>query len=467
MITVPNFNLSVGKPLSLEKIALNCSEYNENSILMVLKSAAKKHKISFGVEIFKLQYQVELDDILIIPGPVVGVVDCSYFKLTFEPKFSGISVGKCLAFAQVAGAIELVNHSETIVEEEVSYDALTTSVDYFSKAFLSSVYDVLKQGVIKSRQHITKVDPEIRGNIDFQSTISNASEFPTVQISEPTSDLDVNQYIKGAISTVLKEAKCTEIKGIAGELLNVFHEVSDYVPNINELSLSNSTTLHRKDYEKCLTLAQVIYDGFHYEGGEEDSFTPYFTINLDALFERLVSQQLEKQILPANFDVCSQLEIDHPVEPIMEGKRIKPDVVVIPKDNNKSFKNIIIDSKNKYSVSENSKLLVSNSDIYQITYYAQCFNTDYAILVYPGNNKNCSKYPIQSAEGRSSYEKKRQKAFDKIKSDSGTFSKLNFITHEVNIFYWRVDLTGTMKNTEQSFAQLALFITDLSKGELI
>ena len=467
MTTVANLKVSVGNPLSLEEISSLCPVYTEREIIAALKAAAKKHKLSFGVEVFKLQYVVEGDGLVIIPGPAVGIVDCGFFRLTFEPKFSGISVGKCLAFAQIAGAVELVNHSETIVEQEVSYDSLTSSIDYFSKAFLSSVYDVLQQGLITTRVERSRVDSEARGNIDFFSTISGASEFPVIQVAEQSCDLSVNRFIKGAIAEVLKSKACNDVKGLAGELLNVFNDVADQIPDIKEINLSSHTTLQRNDYEKCITLAQIIFDGFNYESGDENSFTPYFTINLDLLFERLVSQQLQVQILPENFEVNSQFELEHPASPPMHLKVIKPDIVVSPKDSSLGYKNVVVDSKNKYSMSGNDQLSVSNSDLYQMTYYAQCFQTNCAVLVYPGNKKNCSKYPIQSAEGRAVYEKKRAKAVEKIRSNSKSYVQLAFEGHSVDIYFWRVDLTGTMKETEHSFAQLALFLTDLSKNELV
>ncbi len=466
MTTVPNLKLSVGNPLSLEEISSSCPSYTESEIISALKVAAKKHKLSFGVEVFKLQYVVDKDGLVIIPGPAVGIVDCTFFRLTFEPKFSGISVGKCLALAQVSGSVELVNHSETIVEQEVSYDCLTSSIDYFSKAFLSSVYDVLQQGLIKTRVERSKVDPEVRGNIDFFNTISGASEFPIVKVAEQTNDVSVNRFIKGAITEVIKSRACNDVKGVAGELLNVFNDVADNIPDINEINLSSHTTLQRNDYEKCITLAQIIFDGFNYESGDESSFTPYFTINLDLLFERLVIQQLQVQILSESFDVRPQFEFDHPATPPMQLKFIKPDIVVLPKDSSLGYKSVVVDSKNKYSMSGSDILSVSNSDLYQMTYYAQCFETNYAVLVYPGNKENCSKYPIPSSEGRVAYENKRSRAVEKIRSDSKSYVKLSFENHSVDIYFWRVDLTGTMKETEHSFAQLALFLTDLSKNEL-
>ena len=466
MRVTPNLMISVGNPLKLDVIASECPEHSESEILSALKTAAIKHKHSFGVDIFTIQYLVSEDVVHIVPGPVVGVVDCSFFKLTFTPKFTGLSVGKCLALAQIAEAVDLVNHSETIVDEEVSFDTLSNSIDYFSKAFLSSIYDVLNQGIIRERTGIYKMDPELRGDIDFQTTISNSLEFPAVHMSVPTNDVDVNRYIKGAVIEVIRHSKSLEIRGLAGELLNVFSDVSHNIPDINEFNLSSSTTLQRRDYDKCLTLAQIIYDGFYTTEGDEESFTPYFTINLDNLFERLVAQQLEKQILPSNFEVISQCEKSHPCEPKLVGKLIKPDIIVSPIDSSKGWNNIVIDSKNKYSLSESDSLTVSNSDLYQMIYYAQCFDTNYAILVYPGNQVNASKYPIQSAEGRSTYEKKRQKAFQKIKSSSNTYTNFLFNTHNIELYFWRVNLSGTTRDTEQSFAQLALFVTDLAKGEL-
>lgn len=460
----PDFKLAVGIPLSVEEIAEGCPDLDESKIISVLKSSARKHRLLFGVELFKIQYNLTNDCMTLIPGPVVGRVDCLFFTLTFEPKFRDITVGKCLAFAQICGAIELLNHSNDVVEDEVSYESLTKSVDYFAKAFLSAVYDILHLGILETRTLVARHDSNLRGDIDFQKSIESASEFPVVNSGLPTINLPVNQYIKGAVRKVLDSACCSEIKGIAGQAMNVFCDVEDVDISLDEVNLNNSTTLKRPDYERCVALAEIIYNGYWYLDGEESSFSPFFTINLDLLFEKLVEFSLKNQVAEDNFRIIGQLESEHPAEPAFKDKYLKPDILLEPK-NSDNHKNIIIDCKNKYSYSNNDKLSISNSDIYQIVYYANCFKTNYAVLVYPGNRYNCTKYPIPSSEGRSAYLKKRDRAFGKVKEES--YTCLTFDSHKIDLFFWRIDLTGSMKDTEQSFAQLALFLTDLSKRELV
>ena len=464
MTSIPDFRLSVGIPLAVEKVCLKISGLEKSRVISLLKIAARKHKNLFGSEIFRLQYELQADSLMIIPGPVIGKVDCEEFSLTFEPKFEGISVGKCLAFAHLCQAAELVNQDGNVVDDEVSDDCLTSSLDYFSKAFVAAVFSIFQTGILESRKSYSCKDSELKGEINFGESIAKASEFPIVNTQKPSIDLPVNRYLKSTLRKVIETASSDELKGLAGQALNLFTDASDQDVEYENVDLNISTTLRRTDYEKALLLAEIIQTGYRFENGSELSFSPFFTINLDILFEKLVEFSIKNKVSDENFFVSSQVELKHPANPELKGKCIKPDVILSAK-NNPRYKNVVIDCKNKYSLSGNSELSISNADIYQMIYYAQCFETKFAVLVYPGNAENRTTYPIEGSEGRASYRKKRAKAIDRILKTS--YSRLRFESHDIHLFFWRVDLTGTMRDTELSFTQLALFLTDLSKNKLI
>lgn len=464
MLSMPDFKLSVGVPLTIETICEIIPDVDESKIIFLLKNAIRAHKSVYGVDVFTLQYQVKQDSLAVIPGPNIGRVNCELFSLTFTPKFEGLSVGKCLAFAHICKSLELVNYDGDIVDDEVSDDSLISSYDYFSKAFVASVFDIFHSGILDTRVSFRCMSSELKGDIDFNQTIGEASEFPIVSCQRPSIDLPVNQYLKKTLVDIVGAASSMELIGLAGQALNQFVDVSDVELDFDELDLNAATTMRRLDYEKSLSLAAIIRNGYNYEKGGEKSFSPYFTMNLDNLFEKLVGYFVKSQVSNINFDVLLQLEKLHPASPELKSKLIKPDLVLQPKDNSK-YKNVVVDCKNKYSMLNDGALSIANADIYQMTYYAQCFYTEYAVLVYPGNFKNRTVYPIEGSEGRSSYIQKRNRAFDTILRNS--YTCMSFNSHKIHLFFWKVDLTGTMKDTELSFAQLSLFLTDLSKNELI
>jgi len=156
---------------------------------------------------------------------------------------------------------------------------------------------------------------------------------------------------------------------------------------------------------------------------------------------------------------------EHPTDPKLLNKEIKPDIVVEPTEQSNR---IVLDTKNKYSsINTDSFPDVANNDLYQITYYAISLNAKGVLLVYPASGENWTKYPLKSSESEEAYQKKRLKRTAEIHKDlKSSFKVIISQNQEVTIYLWRVKLDGTMEETRKSIAELAHFILDLLRGEI-
>jgi hypothetical protein len=131
---------------------------------------------------------------------------------------------------------------------------------------------------------------------------------------------------------------------------------------------------------------------------------------------------------------------------------IKPDLVITHRDSGRS---IVIDLKNKYSrVDIDVKPSLSNPDIYQISYYAQALGIDKAMLIYP-TTTSVEAFPIKRSESTAAYLTKIQR-FRERRQSSEPILRLG--ANEVALLPYQVDLSGSMANTAESLASLAMFI---------
>ena len=160
------------------------------------------------------------------------------------------------------------------------------------------------------------------------------------------------------------------------------------------------------------------------------------------------------------YDLKIQATIPHPISPILPNRYYSPDILFKPKDDSVVF---VVDTKNKYTqMSSAIDCQVSNSDLFQMAYYAQAQGSDTIVLLYPGNDETASGFPLKAAESDSSYATRLRRYFTNIHSNPQLSFILKF-NPNIRFYVWRVDLSGSIKNTRDSVARLAQFLAELYK----
>ena len=100
-------------------------------------------------------------------------------------------------------------------------------------------------------------------------------------------------------------------------------------------------------------------------------------------------------------------------------------------------------------------------------YYAETLQSDCAVLVYPGNGQSHNKYPIKGSESESSYQSKRQRSLEAMLNEGNCIYSLpKNDSSNFHLVIWRINLTGTLKDTRYSMAQLGQFLADLLSAEI-
>ena len=210
----------------------------------------------------------------------------------------------------------------------------------------------------------------------------------------------------------------------------------------------------------------LILNGFKSKIGGDKSFSPYFTINLDYLFEKYCAFEIGKLMANKSCQVLIQQSNNHNFIPGLDAKKICPDIIVKSTQEVDS-RCIIVDTKNKFSLSTEDNTSISNSDIFQIFYYAMAFKSNIGILLYPGDNRTATTYPIMGSEGLNSYKIKRNNKINEMLQSGKDIFCMNNGAHVFYLVTWRINLSDTLKDTRQSIAELCQFIADAATNKIL
>ena len=456
------FQLRQKSPIVISEIASSLTDTGEGDVRRALQRAIKRHYDRYGNEPFRLQYDRRCGDV-VVANSVIGLCDCGDFDLEIVPKFSGLEIGKCLQLAHQCGFSSLVQHNSTVVDEKISDISKLSGIDYFAQAFLGSLLDVIGNGLSFVPGVTAGPDSKLRGRIDFSANVAKACKPTAPYTIRQSRDINTpeNRILVTAIQLCIEKCTRGDLKAIAANAQLEFESVLPLSPS-EQMSFNTEFSYPRPDYERAMNLASIVIEGFDPTKGEAEGFSPYFTIDLDKLFEAYVGK-LIRELIVEPFKVSLQLSLPHLVEPELASKTIIPDIVVSSAD----VPCIVLDTKNKYSLtSANTALSIENADIFQMYYYAKTLGVSCVILVYPGDESTYTKFPIFGSEGKEKYLEKKNKAIVKLRSDSDCYLKLFPNTESVDFFFWRVNLSGTIADTKHSLVQLCAFVLELSAAGL-
>ena len=439
---LPVVKASVGKPLPISRICEIVAIPSDSEIRSILQRQIRVHFSLFGTEPYKIEYSRSDDSYQLRPNGVVGRILCGEFILEITSKFENIDIGKWLQLAHYSGANHLVRHNNDVAESTISEQETFSGVDYFVVALVSSVYDCINSGLLYDKDQKEGDDPNFRGKLQVKKYIqkgANPFNLQTIQNIKQY-DCNPNRILKAALEICASKAGNSQLRSIAHEMLPHFEGTSAARIDSTSIEYTFDSSLPRPDYEKALAIAKIILEGFASIEGSTDSFIPFYTINLDELFEIFIAYEIQKLLRSGIYTVHLQHKLPHPLNPALDSNFIAPDIEVTP-TNGHGQRTIVIDTKNKYSLlNDSGSIKISNQDLFQMVYYCQAVGTNVGILVYPGDKDSRTEYLLMGSEGRTNYERKRN---------------------------WRIDLSGTLRDTREAIAQFSQFVADCAKNEIL
>jgi 5-methylcytosine-specific restriction enzyme subunit McrC len=260
-----------------------------------------------------------------------------------------------------------------------------TILDVFIQDLCDRVDKELLQGKIRKYRTREENLPVLRGKLlsDYQLRHNLAHrERLYCQFDELSEDILVNQTIKFTLRTLLSLAQRRVVKNGIYKLLYAFDKVSDI--SLEE-ARSSTVQFNRAEeryagiYRTCMQFLQSLYQDV--ATGAELSFSLMFDMN--RLFESWVASVLKptahkfdlllREQGPRRYLVYRE-DIDR------ELFQLRPDISLL---NSEGHAVVIADAKWKLLDKSESKLGISQSDLYQMQAYASRYGIKQLLLLYP------------------------------------------------------------------------------------
>ena len=313
----------------------------------------------------------------------VGATQAGGLTVEVLPKIEGIAdtTIRCNLVAMLSMALDL-----EISEGDVAKVATQNHgiLEVLIRLFCDKLFAQVHRGLVRRYEGREENLPLLRGKLGVKEQVRLNAANPErlyCRFDEFQEDNPLNQILKAAVRLLLKASRELTNQRQLAELMLIFEGVSD-VPR-------HSLPWHRiafdrlnERYKPSYKLAQLFLTNTppDVSGGGVQGFSLFFEMN--SLFEEYVGRIARRVLHPEGYQVALQgpiryLALDE------SSKRdvfaMKPDVVGL-KDRAPQW---IMDTKWKELSQEEAKEGVSQSDLYQMYAYANCYACSDVVLVYP------------------------------------------------------------------------------------
>ena len=263
-------------------------------------------------------------------------------------------------------------------------------LDIFILHFCEQLHAQLRRGMIRKYVRREKNLNVLRGKLKigehFKRNLAHGERL-FCQYDELSADNIYNQILKRVLGIMLKRAKGNRALQQISELLARFEPISNFVTDAaagaNSLSFDRMTDRYEEIFEQCGFFLRGFYPGV--TKGEKDCLALLFDMN--RLFEAYVGAELRREAAGKHIRVREQGPQKYFARREDSDKAVfmmKPDFSLL----NKSGDPVAIaDAKWKVLDSEEQKLGIAQSDMYQIGSYASRYGVRNLALFYPMQEK--------------------------------------------------------------------------------
>ena len=307
---------------------------------------------------------------------VVGMVTAPGVTLEILPKIDGEdgAVRKALvSMLSVAWGLR-VTDGELAGLDTQRNDLLEVLIGLFANRLLTAVRRGLPRRYVGFEEDLRL----LRGSLNVVRQVTSLAARPDVlacRFEELSEDTPLNRVLKAAVQRLLRVTRSAANARLLGELAARLEWVGESPAPLKEPVRLDRTNA---SYHDLYRLARLLLSGDWQSttGGEALGFSLLFP--MAELFERFVGKLLQRSIMPWPVSLQDRRHsaLWDDAGPLFE---LKPDVVIEAPEGP-----IVLDTKWKeLGPSQDSKLGVIQSDIYQMLVYGQAYRAKRLVLLYP------------------------------------------------------------------------------------
>ena len=263
-------------------------------------------------------------------------------------------------------------------------------LDIFILHFCEQLRAQLTRGMIRKYVRREKNLDVLRGKLKigehFKRNLAHRERL-FCQYDELSADNAYNQILKHTLGTMLKRAKGSRALQQVSELVARFEPISDFATDaaaaVDSLSFDRMTERYEQIFKQCGFFLRGFYPGV--TTGKTDCLALLFDMN--RLFEAYVGAELRKETEGEDIRVREQGPQKYFAMREDSSKQVfmmKPDFSFV---NRSGDPVAIADAKWKILDSEEQKLGIAQSDMYQIGSYASRYGVRNLALFYPMQEK--------------------------------------------------------------------------------
>jgi len=253
----------------------------------------------------------------------------------------------------------------------------TTNINIFEifiTMFLEELSELIKKGIksdyISKEENLYFLKGKLKLNSHLKQNLLHKEKF-FVEFDEYSSNRVENKLIKTTLTKLYAVSKSLNNKQRLREFIFVFDDIDiskDIDSDFKKCKIDRSMI----NYEEILNWCKIFLNN--------ESFCPYkgndvahaLLFDMNILFESYVAYQLKKQYKDRKVKLQ---DIKHKLIESPNLFQLKPDIVIDD--------NIILDTKWKLINSNEKKLGLSQSDLYQMYAYGKKYDSSDIYLIYP------------------------------------------------------------------------------------
>lgn len=311
----------------------------------------------------------------------VGVIQLGRHQVEVLPKIDGENheVRHSLV-RMVAATLGLTLHADTVSAVERTDHSI---LEVLIRLYCEQLWLQVRRGMLRRYESREDNLTVLRGRLNVSRQLRHNLARPDrlhCTFDEFCEDNPLNRVLKAALRILLGAARAESTVRSVSELLFCFQDVSDVSPQAINWTQVGIDRLSER-YAPLVRMSRLFLEGCSPDliAGSAVGFAVLFDMN--ELFEEYVGRQARRVFSKQGLNVALQGPKRHLARALHGGRsfELRPDVVV----SHGHQPTVVIDTKWKRLREDAAHESVSSADMYQMYAYAQRYDVDQVILLYP------------------------------------------------------------------------------------
>ena len=256
-------------------------------------------------------------------------------------------------------------------------------LEIFIRMFIDEVLNIIRSGIKSSYETLEENATFFKGKLKFAEHIRrnfihrerNYICYDAFTVNRPE-----NRILKTTLQFLYLHTRSSKNKTDIKNILPIFEEVEfsvDYKNDFAKITPDRNT----KGYSIALEWAKVFLSGKSFTSFSGSEIALALLFPMDKLFECYIASLVKKDKTTSTYNVSTQHTGHYLFDEPKKTFRIRPDIVVISKNN--SDKKFVFDTKWKILDKSSNNYGISQGDMYQMYVYQKKYAANSVTLLYP------------------------------------------------------------------------------------